>query len=121
MFNCPFDRSPKAAGMRYDPGDLRASDQGLGRNARYVDAGPAYHSGLDHGDAPASLGLNHRQCLGRFSTAEDKDIEVFNGDHGPLPFEGCCHCNFLRSPHGYLNVGQARLRHEGRRGWLGLR
>jgi hypothetical protein len=31
---------------------------------------------------------------------------MFNGDHGPLPFEGWCHCYFLRSPHGYLNVGQ---------------
>jgi len=61
---------------------------------------------FDRGDAQASLGSTHRQCLAWFSTAEDKGIEMFNGDHGPLPFEGWCHCYFLRSPHGYLNVGQ---------------
>jgi hypothetical protein len=73
--------------MRYLPGDLRASDQGLGWNAGYVDAGPAYHSRLDHGDTSACLGLIHRQCLAGFSATEDKDIEMFNGDHRPLPLK----------------------------------
>jgi hypothetical protein len=73
--NAPLRPSSRSCRMRYEPRDLRASDQGLGRNARFADAGPTYRSGLDRGDAPASLGLIHRQCLASFSTAEDKDIE----------------------------------------------
>src|SRR5207247_7074523 len=60
-----------------DIGGARAGDQGLGRDAASVDAGPAYQLALDDGGLPAGAGEPHGECRPGLTCPNNDRVVVF--------------------------------------------